>query len=363
MSQLFSPITVGPVTVRNRAWMSPMCQYSAQPSGEEMGRPNDWHVVHYASRGWGGVGAVIVEATAVTADGRISPYDLSLHSDEQIPSFTRLADLIRSTGAVPGIQLGHAGRKASGPRPWEEQALLYPADSEIGWQPVAPSPIPFADVYTDPRELTGDEIEVLIDAFAQAARRAVEAGFEIIELHGAHGYLLHEFMSPLSNTRTDRWGGENRTAFPLEVIRAVRRVVPGALAIRVSATDWCEFVGDERTGWTVAETAAFVREAKELGLDFVDVSSGGNLPDVRIPAGPGYQVRFARELAGAGVPRGTVGLITEAVQAEQIVRESAEVVMLGRVLLSDPYVLQAWRTRLREKPEYAQPYHRGLVRS
>ncbi|WP_182354074.1 NADH:flavin oxidoreductase/NADH oxidase [Flaviflexus huanghaiensis] len=363
MSQLFSPITVGGVTVRNRAWMSPMCQYSAEPSGAEMGRPHDWHGVHYASRGWGGVGAVIVEATAVTADGRISPFDLSLHSDDQIPSFTRLADLIRSTGAVPGMQLGHAGRKASGPRPWDEPALLYPASSDIGWQPVAPSAIPFSGLYEDPRELTGDEIEGVIEAFAQAAQRAVEAGFEIIELHGAHGYLLHQFMSPLSNTRTDRWGGENRTAFPLEVIRAVRPHVPGALAIRVSATDWCEFVGDERTGWSVADTVSFVREAKKLGLDFVDVSSGGNIPDIKVPAGPGYQVRFARDLAEAGVPRSAVGLITEAVQAEQIIRESADVAMLGRILLSDPYVLQAWRTRLREKPDVAQPYHRGLLRS
>lgn len=363
MSQLFTPITIGPVTVRNRAWMSPMCQYSAEPAGEEMGRPNEWHYVHYASRGWGGIGAVIVEATAVTADGRISPFDLSLHSDEQIPSFARLADLIRSTGATPGIQLGHAGRKASGPRPWEEQRLLYPVGSEIGWQPVAPSAVPFADIYTDPRELTGDEIIALIDAFAQAARRAVEAGFEIIELHGAHGYLLHQFMSPLSNIRTDEWSGDNRTVFPLEVLRAVRRQVPGALAIRVSATDWCEFVGDERTGWTLADTVQFIRDAKDAGLDFVDVSSGGNVPDIKIPAGPGYQVRFARELAAAGVPRGSVGLITEAVQAEQVVRESADVAMLGRILLSDPYVIQAWRARLREKPEFAQPYHRQLMRS
>ncbi|WP_182169734.1 NADH:flavin oxidoreductase/NADH oxidase [Flaviflexus equikiangi] len=361
MSSLFSPITIGSVTARNRAWMSPMCQYSAAPAGEEMGRPTDWHDVHYASRGWGGVGAVIVEATAVTPEGRISPFDLSLHSDDSIPSFARLAKLIRSTGAVPGIQLGHAGRKASGPRPWDEARLVYPSSSEIGWEPVAPSAIGFSDMYMEPRELSDGEITALIESFAQATRRAVEAGFEIIELHGAHGYLIHQFLSPLSNTRTDRWGGDSRAAFPLAVLEAMRKETPGALAIRVSATDWCEFV-DDRAGWTVADTVSFVREAKDLGLDFVDVSSGGNVPDVRIPAGPGYQVRFARDLAQTGVPTGTVGLITEAVQAEQIVRESADVVLLGRSLLSDPYLLQAWRTRLREEPAMAQPYHRQLTR-
>lgn len=362
MSQLFTPITIGPLTVRNRAWMSPMCQYSAVPSGEEMGRPNDWHYVHYPTRGWGGVGAIIVESTAVTANGRISPFDLAIHNDEQIPSFTKLAELIASTGATPGIQLGHAGRKGSGPRPWEEPAILYPSGSDIGWQPVAPSAIRFSDMYETPHELTETEILDLIDSFAQAARRAVEAGFEIIELHGAHGYLIHSFLSPVSNQRTDRWG-EDRMLFGLEVIKAVRREVPGVLAIRISATDWCEFTEDERTGWTVAESAEFIARAKKLGLDFVDVSSGGNLPDIKIPGGPGYQVRFARELAEAGLPRSAVGLITEAVQAEQVARESADVIMLARVLLSDPYVLQAWRARLREKPEFAQPYHRQLMRS
>lgn len=362
MSQLFTPITIGNVTARNRAWMSPMCQYSAAPLGEELGRPNDWHYVHYPTRGWGGVGAIIVESTAVSAEGRLSPYDLSIHNDDQIPSFTKLAQLISATGAVPGIQLGHAGRKASGPRPWEEQTLLYPSGSEIGWKPVAPSPIAFSEVYEEPHELTEDEILGLIDSFGQAARRAAEAGFQIAELHGAHGYLIHQFLSPISNQRTDRWG-QDRMLFGLEAIKAVRREFPGVVAIRLSATDWCEFTDDPRTGWTVEETRTFINRAKEIGLDFADISSGGNIPDVKIPAGPGYQVGFARELADTGVPRSAVGLITEAVQAEQVVRESADVVMLARVLLSDPYVLQAWRTRLREKPEFAQPYHRQLMRS
>lgn len=339
-----------------------MCQYSAAPSGEDLGRPNDWHYVHYASRGWGGIGAIIVESTAVTENGRISPFDLAIHNDDQIPSFTKLAELIKSTGATPGIQLGHAGRKGSGPRPWDEQTVLYPSTSEIGWNPVAPSAIPFSDMYETPHELTEDEIQGLIDSYAQAARRAVEAGFEIIELHGAHGYLIHEFLSPLSNQRTDRWG-EDRMLFGLEVIKAVRKEVPGALAIRISATDWCEFTDDERVGWTVAESVEFIERAKELGLDFVDVSTGGNIPNIKIPAGPGYQVRFAREIAKTGVPVGSVGLITEATQAEQIVRDGVDVAILGRVLLSDPYLPQAWRTRLREMPEFAQPYHRQFMRS
>lgn len=361
MSQLFTPITIKNVTVRNRAWMSPMCQYSASPSDDDLGRPNDWHYVHYASRGWGGVGAIIVESTAVTENGRISPYDLALHNDDQIPSFTRLAELIASTGATAGIQLGHAGRKGSGPRPWEPE-VLHPKDSKLGWEPVAPSPIRFSDSYETPHELTEDEILDLIDSFAEAARRAVEAGFKIIELHGAHGYLIHEFLSPLSNKRTDRWG-QDRVLFGLEVIKAVRAVVPDVLAIRISATDWCEFVDDSRQGWTVAESVEFIRRAKELGLDFVDVSTGGNIPDIQIPAGPGYQVRFAAQIAETGTPTGSVGLITEATQAEQIVRDSADVAILGRVLLSDPYVTQAWRARLREEPEFAQPYHRQLMRS
>lgn len=358
MSKLFSPIEIGPFSVRNRLWMSPMCQYSAEPSGPELGRPNDWHFTHYQSRGYGGVGAVIVESTAVSPEGRLSPFDLSLHDDAQLESFTRLASMIKETGATPGIQLGHGGRKSSGARPWEGSELLYPPSSEIGWEPVAPSAIEFSDSYYLPRALTGDEVEELIEKFVAAAQRAVAAGFELIELHGAHGYLIHQFLSPRTNHRTDKWG-EDRAAFPLEIIRRVRPIAP-ALGIRISATEWAE--NEEEPSWTLADTVEFIERAQAEGIDFVDVSTGGNLPDVEVPSGDEYQVPFAERVHEVGVPTSTVGRIVDPLSAEELIGAKTDVVSIGRQLLSDPYLPQLWRRRLGEKLELPIQYHRAWWR-
>lgn len=365
MSLLFSPVAVGPVEARNRLWMSPMCMYSAEPAGVDAGKPTWFHHQHYVSRSVGGVGAVVVEATAVTPEGRLSPFDLTLHSDDHLEEWAQLAEGIARGGALAGIQLAHAGRKASGPRPWEPDARYFP-DHEIGWQGIAPSALALSDVYAEPREMTQADIERTVADFAAATRRAVDTGFELIEIHGAHGYLVHQFLSPLSNQRSDDYGGslENRIRFPLEVIDAVVEAAAGkaAVSIRVSASDWHEDMSG--AGWTVEETIAFINKAAGRGIHAVDVSSGGNSLDVRIPARPGYQVPFARTVReGTGIVTSTVGLIVDAAQAEQcIVDGSADIVSVGRVLLSDPYVAQAWRTRLRDQPDPAQPYHRQTPR-
>lgn len=330
MSDLFQPFTLADVTFRNRIFVSPMCQYSA-----EDGFPNDWHFVHLGSRAVGGAGLVMLEATAVTPEGRITPGDLGIWSDEHVAEFKRNADFIKAQGAVPGVQLAHAGRKASCVAPWDGGRALT-AD-EGAWQTVGPSAIPFSENSPTPKALSVDEINEIIDAFVAAARRADEAGMETIEIHGAHGYLLHEFQSPLSNQRSDEYGGslENRCRFSLEVVRAVRKVWPANKPIffRISASDW------EDGGWDIEQTVQLAHWLKAEGVDLLDCSGGGNTPSAQIPVGPGYQTEFAaRVKREVGIATGAVGLITDPVQAEHIVHSGqADCVLLAREFLRDPY--------------------------
>ncbi|MFD4716370.1 NADH:flavin oxidoreductase/NADH oxidase [Streptomyces sp. NPDC058430] len=335
MSALFEPYTLRSLTIPNRVWMPPMCQYSAAPEGPETGAPNDWHFAHYAARAAGGTGLVIVEATGVSPEGRISPYDLGIWNDTQVEAFRRITAFLTAHGTVPGIQLGHAGRKASTDRPWKGGGPVG-ADAH-GWESVAPSPLAFDDRHPAPAELTVEGIREIVAQFAEGARRALDAGFEVAEIHGAHGYLIGQFLSPHSNVRTDEYGGsfDNRVRFALEVVDAVRAVWPDdkPLFFRVSATDWLE-----EKGWTPEETVRLATLLKEHGVDLLDVSTGGNASGVRIPVGPGYQVPFAaRVKAETELAVAAVGLITEVEQAEKILANGeADAVLLGRELLRSP---------------------------
>jgi 2,4-dienoyl-CoA reductase-like NADH-dependent reductase (Old Yellow Enzyme family) len=329
-ASLFEPLQIREIKFRNRILVSPMCQYSSVD-----GFANDWHLVHLGSRAVGGAAAVFVEATAVEAIGRISPGDMGLWSDQHIEPLARIARFVKQHRAVPGIQLAHAGRKASTDVPWHGGK---PLDLEHdGWETVAPSALAFADGYAVPKDLTIDEIGRIVKAFADGAKRAFDAGFEIVELHNAHGYLAHEFLSPLSNKRTDRYGGsiENRMRFSLEIIDAVRAVWPERLPLflRISATDWTE------GGWTGDDSVALAQAAKQGGVDLIDCSSGGNVPKADIPLKPGYQVPFAAKIKKeAGLLTGAVGMITEAEQADAIIRGGeADVVLLAREFLRQPY--------------------------
>ncbi|MDX2162495.1 MAG: NADH:flavin oxidoreductase/NADH oxidase [bacterium] len=328
MTALFSPFTVRGVTLRNRIGMSPMCQYSADD-----GRVNDWHIAHYGGRAAGGVGLVIVEATAVEARGRITPHDLGIWRDDHQDGLARLAAFIDSQGAVPAIQIAHAGRKAGTARPWEGGSPL--TDEQGGGLPAAPSPIPFADGFRTPHALTPGEMDGLIGAFVTAARRALWAGFRWIELHAAHGYLLHSFHSPISNTRTDAYGGtlENRTRLTVETVRALRAEIGTdvPLAVRLSCTDWID------GGWTLDDTVWTAARLKNAGADLIDCSSGGTAR-VKIPTAPGYQVPFAHTVRhGAQMPTAAVGLITDPAHADAIIAEhQADLVLLGRELLRNP---------------------------
>lgn len=328
---LFDSLTIRGVTFANRIVVSPMCQYSC-----EDGLATDWHLVHLGSRAVGGAGLVFTEATAVEARGRISPEDLGLWSDAHIEPLTRITQFIHAQGSVAGIQLAHAGRKASVRRPWEGEGKLE--ESAGGWRDVvAPSAIAFSESYPMPIALTGDGVAGVVRSFGEAARRAREAGYRVIELHAAHGYLMHEFLSPLSNQRTDRHGGsfENRTRVVRETVEAVRAEWPERfpLFVRISATDWIA------GGWDVEQSVELARMLAPLGVDLVDCSSGGNVPGVKVPIGPGYQTRFAERVRrDAGILTGAVGVITSAVQAEHILRTGqADVVFLARQLLRDPY--------------------------
>lgn len=330
MSRLFSSFKLREVTFRNRVFVSPMCQYSS-----EEGFPTDWHFVHLGSRAVGGASLVLVEATAVTPDGRISPSDSGLWSGAHARTFRRITEFVEAQGAVAGIQLAHAGRKGSTKAPWDGDGAVGLGMG--GWRPWAPSAISFAPGYPDPREMTEAEIELIADAFAEAAVRAAAAGFRVVELHMAHGYLLHEFLSPLTNRRSDRFGGslENRMRFPLLVAERVRDAWPAELPlfVRLSATDWME------GGWDLEQSLVFCGELKALGVDLVDASSGGLVPDAKIPVGPGYQVPFAAAIRKeTGVATAAVGFITEPAQAEKIVASGeADAVLLARELLRDPY--------------------------
>ena len=330
MSHLFEPLKIRGVTLRNRIGVSPMCQYSSVD-----GFASDWHLVHLGSRAVGGAALVIAEATGVEARGRISPNDLGIYKDEHIEGHAKVARFVTEHGAVPGIQIAHAGRKASTGRPWEGGKLILPEHG--GWQPVGPAPEPFAPGYAIPVPLDQAGINQAIQSFRAAAQRSLEAGYRWLEIHAAHGYLLHSFCSPLSNTRTDGYGGsfENRVRLVLEITRSVREVWPEdlPLGVRISSTDWVE------GGWALEDSVELSRLLKVEGVDLVDCSSGGVVAVAPIPVGPNYQVPFAEEIRRrTGVLTGAVGFITEPKQADEIIRnERADVVFLARQFLRDPY--------------------------
>ena len=327
---LFAPLTLRGLALKNRVVVSPMCQYSSAD-----GFATDWHLVHVGARAVGGAGLVLLEATAVTPEGRISPRDLGLWDDAHVDGLARIARFVRAQGAAVGVQLAHAGRKASTRPPWEGRGVVSAAEG--GWTPVAPSAVPFGRDDPLPHALTLEEVRGVVAAFRDAARRALAAGMQVVELHAAHGYLLHQFLSPLSNRRTDAYGGgfDGRVRLTLEVAEAVRAVWPDEwpLFVRVSATDYAE------GGWDVDQTVALARQLAERGVDLVDCSSGGLVGGVHIPLGPGYQVAFAERVRReAGVATGAVGLITTPEQADAVVREErADLVLLARQLLRDPH--------------------------
>jgi 2,4-dienoyl-CoA reductase-like NADH-dependent reductase (Old Yellow Enzyme family) len=340
---LFTPLQIKSIEFKNRIWLSPMCQYSSNN-----GFPSDWHFVHLGSRAMGGAGMVMIEATAVSPEGRISPQDNGIWSDEHIAHYQRLSDFVKATGAISGIQLAHAGRKASVASPWLGGQFLSAADG--GWQTIAPSALAFIAGNPAPHAMTEDDIANVTQDFEKAAERCLAAGFQVLELHMAHGYLLHEFLSPLSNTRNDQYGGplENRMRFPLAIARAVRKIWPQNLPLfaRISCTDWLDGPDelkpqnkDTNKAWNLASSIIFCHELKELGIDLIDCSSGGTLANAIIPVGPGYQVPFAQAIRQqANIMTTAVGMITEATQAESIlVQQQADAVFMGREFLRNPY--------------------------
>ena len=348
---LFSPLALRGLELTNRLIMSPMCQYSAVD-----GVVQPWHLRHYSERAVGGIGLVIVEATAVQAQGRISPADSGLWNDAQREALKPIVQAVHAAGAKIGVQLAHAGRKASTQVPWLGTGAV--PSSQGGWSVVSASEGSFEPTYASPVALDQSGIDQVVADFAAAARRAVEAGFDAIEIHGAHGYLIHQFLSPLTNKRTDNYGGsrENRFRLAVDVTKAIRKVIPATfpLLIRVSATDWVE------GGWTVEDTVALLNILKVEGVDFVDVSSGGLVPGVKIPIGPGYQVALAAQVKReTGLPTGAVGLITDAAQAQTILDSGeADAVLLGRLLLRDPYFPN--RTAPAEKKRVPAQYLRAF---
>ena len=360
MVGLFDPLAIRGLNFANRVFVSPMCQYSSQE-----GYASDWHLVHLGSRAVGGAGLIFTEATAVLAEGRISPQDLGIWDDGHIEMLSRIVRFIHEQGSIAGMQLAHAGRKASTRRPWETPGTV--PETEGGWKKVvAPSALRFADNYPMPQALTRDGIQEVVSAFAAAARRACQAGFRVVEIHAAHGYLIHEFLSPLSNKREDDHGGsfENRTRLCREIVSAVRSAWPKELplVVRISATDWID------GGWDIEQSVKLAAELKQMGVDLIDCSSGGNVAHAKIPVGPGYQAAFAQKIRDeAGVMTGAVGMITSAVQAEHVIRTGqADAVIIAREFLRDPYwPLRAGRELgqpiawpvqyLRAAPKGAQP--------
>jgi 2,4-dienoyl-CoA reductase-like NADH-dependent reductase (Old Yellow Enzyme family) len=354
-SALFSPVRLRALTVPNRLWVSPMCQYSADGLD---GMPTDWHLVHLGSLARGGAGLVMTEATAVSPEGRISAWDLGIWNDAQRDALARVVDFVHTRGALAAVQLAHAGRKASTYPEWIGSGSQAPEDG--GWIPVAPSAVAFPG-YTDPAPLDAAGIAKVVDDFATAARRSIEAGFDVVEIHAAHGYLLHQFLSPLANRRSDAWGGslEGRARRLLDVVRAVRTAVGEApVIVRFSGTDWVE------DGWTIEDTETVAGWAAEAGADWFDVSSGGLVPGASIPVGPGYQVPLATAVRTAsGMPVNAVGLIETAEQAEAIVREGrADAVMLARPLLRDPHLPLAWAAELGAEITWPVQYDRARPR-
>jgi 2,4-dienoyl-CoA reductase-like NADH-dependent reductase (Old Yellow Enzyme family) len=342
---LFDELTIRDLTLRNRIVVSPMCQYSSTD-----GFATDWHLVHLGSRAVGGASLVFTEAAAVSAEGRISPQDLGIYEDEHIEQLARITRFLREQGSIPGIQLAHAGRKGSTVRPWEGNGAV--PESNGGWKPVAPSAIPFSEAYAKPVALDENGIRGVVKSFANAAQRALEAGFQVIEIHSAHGYLLHEFLSPISNKRTDSYGGslENRCRLLCEVVAAVRRVWPAGypLFVRISATDWID------GGWDVDQSVELAKKIAPLGVDLIDCSSGGIAPGAKIPIRAGYQVPFAQEIRyETKIMTGAVGLITSARQADTILREeNADVVLLAREFLRQPY----WPLQVASDLGFAVPW-------
>lgn len=331
MTHLFDSLTQRGVTFRNRIAVSPMCQYSSND-----GYANEWHLIHLPSRAVGGAGLVMTEAAAVEPRGRISPQDLGIWKDEHIQPLAQIVDLIHRFGAIAAIQLAHAGRKASTAVPWEGED--YMSEEQGGWRPiVAPSAIPFRKDSPVPQALSREEIQQTVKLFVEATKRSLEAGFKVIEIHAAHGYLIHEFLSPLSNQREDEYGGsfENRIRLLCEIVTAVREVLPDStpLWVRISATDWVE------NGWDIEQSVALSQKLNTLGVDFIDCSSGALAPGAKVPVGPGYQVEFSERIRKeAGIQTGAVGMITTPEQAEQIIRtEQADMVLLARELLRNPY--------------------------
>lgn len=355
MPQLFDPFQLKAVQFRNRIFVSPMCEYSSKD-----GFANDWHFVHLGSRAIGGASLVFTEAAAVTAGGRITPDDLGVWKDEHVAPLARIFKFIAEHGAVPGMQLAHAGRKASRTSPWTGDQPI--GDGNGGWQPIfAPSAIPFSDGYQIPKEMTAADIAQTITAFAEATRRAQAAGAKVVEVHAAHGYLLHSFLSPLSNHRNDEYGGSlvNRTRIVREVVTAVRKHWPEDLPlfVRISATDWAE------GGWDIDQSVELAKQLRELGADLIDCSSGGLVANARIAVGPGYQVKFAERIREeAQIATGAVGMITSAQQADQIIRTGqADAVLLAREFLRDPY----WPHRAAfelHKPEFWPPQYERAKR-
>ena len=348
-----TPLTLREITLRNRIAVSPMCQYSSID-----GFANDWHLVHLGSRAAGGAGLICMEAAAVEPCGRISPSDLGIWKHEHIEFLSRIVTFLHSQGAAAGIQLAHAGRKGSTRRPWEGGGVQ--PESEGGWSCVAPSAVPFRAGDPAPHELSRSEIHSIVDAFREAALRALRAGFDVVEIHGAHGYLIHQFLSPRSNRRTDEYGGtpDNRMRLALEVTEAVRGVWPARLPLffRISATDWVP------GGWTVDDSVELTRRLQALGIDLVDCSSGGNAADARIPLGPGYQVPFAERIRReTGMPTGAVGMITNPAQADEIVCSGqADLVLMAREFLRDPYFPLHAAAALGEKPAPPLQYARAF---
>jgi 2,4-dienoyl-CoA reductase-like NADH-dependent reductase (Old Yellow Enzyme family) len=352
MAQIFDPLSIRGITLQNRIVVSPMCQYSSQD-----GFANDWHLVHLGSRATGGASLVFTEASAVTAEGRITAEDLGIYKDAHVEFLHRIVRFLKSQGTVPGMQIAHAGRKASTQIPWEGSSKVSVADG--GWVPVAPSAVAFSETYPMPRALLKDEIRTIVDAFATAARRALEAGFQVLEIHAAHGYLAHEFFSPLSNFRTDEYGGsfENRTRIGREIVSAVRKVWPENLPlfIRISATDWKE------GGWDLDQAVELAKQLKPLGVDLVDCSSAGLVVDQKIIAGPGFQVPFAERIRrDADILTATVGLIETKEQFIDILaKNQADLVLMAREFLRDPYWPLRTARELKQKISWPAQYLRA----
>lgn len=355
MSLLFTPIDIKKITLKNRIVISPMCQYSAAD-----GFANNWHLVHLGSRASGGAGLIIQEATAVSPEGRISPEDLGLWNDDQIEKMKEITAFIRSQDCVPGIQLAHAGRKASHAAPWLGHQQLTAAEG--GWSTLGPSAIAFSDKETAPIAVDKSQIQALIQAFKLATKRALEAGYEVLELHAAHGYLLHQFLSPLSNKRTDEYGGsfENRIRFTLETLEAVQTEWPADLPlfVRISATDWAE------GGWSLEDSVRLSQILKDKGVDLIDVSTGGLVPYQEIPVAPNYQVPFAAKIKKeTGILTSAVGLITEAQQAEEILADqNADLVMFARESLRNPNLPLQFAHELKDTIKWPKQYERAQLK-